>query len=67
MAYTQAQLDAIRAAIAKGERTVMYGDRSVTYRSMDELLAAEARIARALTEAAGTRSKQTLLVSAKGF
>jgi hypothetical protein len=40
MAWTQDQLDAIEAAIASGELTVRFGDRMVTYRSMDELLRA---------------------------
>ena len=38
MAWTQQQLDAIEGAIASGELTVRFGDRTVTYRSMDELL-----------------------------
>lgn len=64
LAFTQADLDAIRAAIAKGERMVMFSDRSVTYRSMMELLEAEQRISAALS----TRPKQTLVVqSGKGF
>lgn len=66
MAFSQTDLDAIRAAIAKGERTVVFADRQVTYRSMDELFEAEARISQALN--AGTaRAKQTLVVASKGF
>lgn len=66
MGYAQADLDAIRAAIAKGERMVMFADRSVTYRSIDELLQAEARIAAALS--ISTRPRQALGVqSGKGF
>ena len=53
MAYTVAQLEAIQAAIASGELTVSYEGKTVTYRSMDDLLKAEARI-RAALEAAGT-------------
>lgn len=64
MAFSQTDLDAIRAAIAKGEKTVQFADRSVTYRSMDELFQAEARIAQALRT---PRAKQTLAVSSKGF
>ncbi len=64
MGFVQADLDAIRAAIAKGERMVTFADRSVTYRSMDELLQAEQRIAAALS----ARPKQTLAVQCgKGF
>lgn len=63
MAFVQADLDAIRTAIAKGERAVEFADRSVTYRSMEELLQAEQRI----TSALSTRVRQTLVVAAKGF
>jgi hypothetical protein len=64
MGFTQADLDAVRVAIAKGERSVQFADRSVTYRSMDELLKAEERIANALTT---EWSKQTFGVASKGF
>lgn len=68
MAYTQTDLAAVRAAIARGERSVQYMDRSVTYRSMDELLQAEERIANALAEASSeTRRKQSFGVASKGF
>jgi hypothetical protein len=63
VAFTSADLDAIRTAIARGERAVQFVDRSVTYRSMDELLAAEERIAKALAaQAANRRSKQSIAV-----
>lgn len=66
MAFTQSDLDAIQAAIAKGERVVQFADRSVTYRDMRELFDAEARIRQALN--AGTaRAKQSLTVASKGF
>jgi hypothetical protein len=38
MAYTQEQYDALKAAIAGGELSVRYADRSVTYRSIDEMI-----------------------------
>lgn len=65
--YTDADLIAIRRAISKGERAVQFSDRTVTYRSTDELLKAEARIAGALAAAASPRSKQSLFVASKGF
>lgn len=64
--YTEADLIAIRRAIAKGERSVQFADRMVTYRSMDELLKAEARIANSLVNLTG-RSKQSVIVAGKGF
>ena len=65
MAYTQADLDAIHATIAKGELRVDYSDRSVTYRSIAELQQAESIIATALST--GGRSKQSFGTSSKGF
>lgn len=63
MAFAQTDLDAIRAAIAKGELEVELDGRRVRYRSMTELLAAEQRIAGALS----TRVRQTQVVATKGL
>lgn len=66
--YTDADLTVVRAALLKGERTVQFADRSVTYRSVDELLKVEARILADLAAASSvTRSKQTLGVASRGF
>ncbi len=54
MPWIPQQLDAIEAAIASGELTVRFGDRTVTYRSMDELLQARGVIKEALAAEAGT-------------
>jgi len=67
MAYTEADLAAVRTALLRGERSVQFADRSVTYRSVEELQAVEAAILRELSQAARTRSKQTLLVASTGF
>jgi hypothetical protein len=67
MAYTEADLTAVRAALTKGERTVQYLDRSVTYRSVEELQAVEAAILRDLASTTRTRGKQLYAVSSKGF
>lgn len=68
MAYTEADLTAVRTAIAKGERSVAFADRSVTYRDMSELLLAEARISQALASVpAARRKKQMFGVTSKGF
>ena len=37
MAYSQTQIDELRAAIASGQLMVRSGDRSVQYRSLDEM------------------------------
>ncbi len=68
MAFTQADLTAVQTAIARGERSVTFADRTVTYRSIDELREAAAMIAQAL-EAADTtrRAKQSYAVGSKGL
>lgn len=66
MAWTSADLDAIKAAMAKGERTVSFADRSVTYRSVEELLRVKAEIEAELT-AATTRPRQWIGVAGKGL
>lgn len=38
MAWTQTDLDALKAAMKRGERVVQYRDRRVEYRSMDEMI-----------------------------
>jgi hypothetical protein len=48
MAYTQADLDRIQRAIAKGELEVQYHDRKVRYRSIAELREAQTEIVRSL-------------------
>ncbi len=68
--YTDADLIAIRRAISKGERSVQFADRGVTYRSAEELLKLEARISQSITAATTTttpRAKQSLIVATKGF
>ncbi len=55
--WTQGQLDALNAAIAEGVLTVKYRDRTVTYRSLEEMLRLQDRMQRALglTSANGGR------------
>jgi hypothetical protein len=73
MAYTTDQLDALRRALATGERRVTFGDKTVEYRSVEELQTAirevEAALAKVQTEA-GTRQplvRQIRVTTAKGF
>ncbi len=56
MAFTSADLAAIDAAIASGELTVTHDGRTVTYRSMSDLLKARQTI---LADLAGTRTGNT--------
>ena len=50
MAYTEIQLQALESALAKGERRVTFADKTVEYRSVDELMAA-------IREVMGSRSR----------
>ena len=52
MAYTQEQLDALEAALAKGEKRVSFGDKSVEYRTVEELRLAIRVIEKGLAEQA---------------
>ena len=63
MAWTLADLVAVETAIASGEQFVQFQDRTVTYRSIPDLLEARDAIKASLM----TRSKQTLLVGSKGL
>lgn len=64
MAYTESDLTAVRAALAKGERRVQFADRLVEYRSVEELQRVEQAIIRELTV---VRRKQVYLVARKGL
>ncbi|QIH07155.1 MULTISPECIES: hypothetical protein [unclassified Pseudomonas] len=57
MSFTQKHLDAIEAAIARGEKTVRYVDRTVEYRTVDELLRAREEIRGSLAASAGPRPR----------
>ncbi|MCF5171200.1 hypothetical protein WH299_19770 [Pseudomonas sp. MYb541] len=57
MSFTPKHLEAIERAIARGEKTVRYSDRTVEYRSIDELLKARDEIRTSLINAAGPRSR----------
>lgn len=55
MAFSSADLDTIRSAIATGVMRVRFADgREVSYQSTDQLMAAEKRIAGALAGASGS-------------
>ena len=54
MAYSQAQLEALEAALAKGERRVTFADKTVEYRTVEELAAAIKEVKRGLFDDAVT-------------
>lgn len=61
MAYTKADLATVERAIARGEKIVRYSDRTVEYRTVDELIKARDLIQSELVNAAGPRSRVTRL------
>ena len=52
MAYTEEQLSVLEAALAKGEKRVTFGDKTVEYRSVEELRQAIQAVERDLYEQA---------------
>lgn len=68
MAYTITQLDALKRALATGERRVSFGDKTVEYRSVEELQAAIRTIEAELVRNTGTVTKRQIRVTTgKGF
>jgi hypothetical protein len=66
--YTLEQLDALKRALATGERRVTFGDKTVEYRSIDELRAAIRAVESELARGAGTAStRQIRVTTVKGF
>jgi hypothetical protein len=70
VAYTEAQLTTyitqLESALARGEQSVSFSDRSATYRSVEEITQAIAYFEQKLRDLTG-RSKQSLGVASKGF
>ena len=73
MAYTEDQLMVLEAALAKGEKRVTFGDKTVEYRSVDELKAAIREVKRCISEQAVATglwtgpSRQIRVTTTKGF
>ena len=59
MAWTQADIDALKAAIATGVRTVSYSDRQVTYQTTEAMLTALAAMESEVAGDAGSGSRST--------
>ena len=55
MAYSQADLDSLDKAIASGALSLELAGRRITYRSVDQLLAARAHVAGELAKANAPR------------
>lgn len=66
MAYTQADLDAVKKAISGSQLEVQYGDKRVKYRSLDELERAARIIQSDLDCQAGRRRSRIIRVRHAG-
>lgn len=73
MAYTEDQLTALEAALAKGEKRVTFGDKTIEYRSVEELKDAIRAVERGLAEQAAATglipppARQIRINTTKGF
>ena len=73
MTYTTTQLEALKRALATGERRVSFGDKTVEYRSVDELMAAIREVRRGLQQQAAETGllpgapRQIRVTTSKGF
>lgn len=73
MTYTTTQLEALKRALATGERRVSFGDKTVEYRSVDELMAAIREVRRGLLKQAAETGllpgapRQIRVTTSKGF
>jgi hypothetical protein len=71
--YTEVQLRALRDALARGERRVTFGDKTVEYRTVDELKAAITEVEAAMHKDAVATGlyprapRQVRVATGKGF
>jgi len=68
MAYTETQLEALREALATGTRRVSYGDKTLEYRSVEELQVAIREVEAALARGKSAPvARQIRVTTSKGF
>lgn len=69
MAYSQEDLDALKAAIASGVRTVTSGDTTTTYQNLDQMLKVAALMEQEIAAAAASKTtyRRTVAGFSKGF
>ena len=65
MAYTESQLHALETALAKGERRVSFGDKTVEYRSIEELQAAIRTVEDELARASGVPTTRQIRIDTR--
>ena len=67
MTYTTTQLEALKRALATGERRVSFGDKTVEYRSVAELQAAIRTVEAEIARGSATSKRQIRVTTGKGF
>lgn len=67
MGYTQTQLNALKKALATGERRVSFGDKTVEYRSVAELQTAIRTVEAGIARGNGVSKRQIRVTTTKGF
>lgn len=68
MTYTTTQLDALKRALATGERRVSFGDKTLEYRSVDELQAAIRMVETEIARGTGVSpTRQIRITTRKGL
>lgn len=68
MTYTTTQLEALKRALATGERRVSFGDKTIEYRSVDELQAAIRTVETEIARGTGVSPKRQIrITTSKGL
>jgi len=67
MAYTQEQYQAITEAIATGALTVQYGDKTVTYRSLNDMIRIQTAMKNELYPSQNTNNGRKFASFSKGI
>lgn len=65
MSFSLEHLQALETALARGERRVTFQDRSVEYRSVEELKAAIREVKRGLAAQSGLVARQIRITTSK--
>jgi hypothetical protein len=68
MAFTQADVDALRAAIAdgRGARSITFGDQSITFNSIDDMLKLLSIMQANVNATNGTQTRTRYAATSKG-
>lgn len=67
MAYTQADLDKLKATLTQSVSRLQYGDRSINFRSVDEIRAQIAIVEGELDRQGGRRTRVRRVYVTSGF